>query len=732
MSRSPPSSGLALDLRARARAVADLRLRLVQALVGAKIDLESAKSAADAWLLTALAAEELDIGGVSGALGAAGLGDFAPMNRLVRSVERATGLPIDVPESVRAAVSIRQAQLPFSAPIVLRGGDDPFGQLAQQLRGRHVVEKDGALLLDDRESRRDEGGYYTPFKLARRLAKQALESFEAVPNVIDPACGAGTFLAAAFDVLWEQLEARRREQPADRIAPVAWAVAALHGVEVDKTALLAARLSLAVRAVKADRASGGSGQLALFGQTATYGPLIVDRLRLGDSLSSAPAETVSGTERLRLRLIARDVPGRLPEAAQPDPIVWDTAFPLRFADDEGAFRPGGFDLVLTNPPFVPIDRIPPERRDVLMASLTTAQKRFDLFIGFVERAVTLLNPGGRATLLIPRTFLSEANAEKCRHLVLEQTSLAQVEELGPVAFDGAKVECIALSTIVRKPGDTHEVQIVRHGERKPVLVPQAAFRRAPRFMIRTELADPAADECLRLAAASVQLGRYFCASWGARGTPVSDFHLDAPSSPLAKPLVKGDDLQPFRIKESSRWLLYDTERLYRPSRREFFETEKVLVKKVTGAKGIVCAVDSGNHYTDDSLACVVRKASLVAIPLKDRRKHRIVIAPSQVEPSRRYDLHFVAALLQTPVVQTYYRVMLGGGLNVFPELIEALPLPKPAALDRPEAVELTRMAKAASKGGPFDLNAADKLARQLFELAVPDAPNAAESASSDV
>jgi hypothetical protein len=238
----------------------------------------------------------------------------------------------------------------------------------------------------------------------------------------------------------------------------------------------------------------------------------------------------------------------------------------------------------------------------------------------------------------------------------------------------------------------------------------------PNAMFRVEAAEPAAEECRRLQEHSVPLGRYFCASWGARGSPVKDFHLNSPDHPLAKPMLKGDDVEPFRVRAPTRWLLYDVERLYRPARQELFDAQKVVVRKVTGARGLVCAVDTSGHYTDDSLACVVRKADLAGVPLAVRRRHRIRIAPSQIEPSRHYDLDLVAALLQTNAVQTYYRVQLGGGLNVFPGLIEALPLPSPTQLKGSDAHDLALIGRNAREGKAFDAAAAEVLTRRLFKL----------------
>lgn len=715
------------------RALAPFRIGLVRRFVDSGQLLDDAEFEADRLLLICLTHELLDLGSTTAALLQGLAGWFEPLQRIRRTVAEVTGLPtlgVDDPDTLppapdlfthaksrRTLDELRPDADPFGR---FRRSPDPFGVLGQALR-RFAVTRgpDGMLVQVPRESRKDEGGYYTPFTVARRLAATRLSSVEEdVPAVLDPACGAGTFLTAAFDVLHQTMEKKRRANPDSGIEPVPWTVAALHGVDIDRLAVEATRLSIAVRAVLAEREAGGRlGQLGLFAQAPTFGKLIADRIRLGDSLLSAPTDSTAGTERLRLRLLARDAPGHLLEGSAERPILWDADFPLRYSDEEGAFQPnGGFQVILGNPPFVPVQRIPEERRRQLMASLECAQRRFDLFIGFVERAFTLLSPGGSATLIVPRTFLTERNAESCRRMLLARGRIDFIEELRGLDFDGAQVHCVAIGFSARRATDATPIRLKMAGSRKHHVVPTRMFRQAPGAMLRLEYADPTADECRRLKEASIPLGRYFCAAWGARGTPVREFHFEAQVHPLCRPMLKGDDVSPLSIRKSTRWLLYDVDRLYRPSRPEFFHPEKLVVSKVTGANGLVCAVDEKGHYTDDSLACVVRKADLASIPPAERRRHRISIAPWQIAPSREYDLHMIAALLQTPLVRTYYRVLLGGGLNVFPNLIEELPLPPPESLNRPEALKLGELGRKAARGEGFSEAKADRLARKLFGI----------------
>ena len=143
----------AASAKADWRAIETLRLALVTSLREAGVAFSAAVETADAWLLAGLAAEELNLGGASGALQAAAARDYGPVTELVQEVTRVTGLAIALPVSVGGLTRPNaQEGLPFSVFSIFRQHDDPFGTLAQALRTRLVGERDDAYSIVERSS----------------------------------------------------------------------------------------------------------------------------------------------------------------------------------------------------------------------------------------------------------------------------------------------------------------------------------------------------------------------------------------------------------------------------------------------------------------------------------------------------------------------------------------------------------------------------------------------------
>ena len=130
------------------------------------------------------------------------------------------------------------------------------------------------------------------------------------------------------------------------------------------------------------------------------------------------------------------------------------SFPACFADAHAA---GGFHVVLGNPPWVRLHRIPgslraqfKQRFEVFRAASWQAgaadanaargfASQVDLAALFAERSVSLLRSGGAVSLLLPAKLWRSLSAGGLRRFLLERTALSRIEDLSESrhAFDAA-------------------------------------------------------------------------------------------------------------------------------------------------------------------------------------------------------------------------------------------------------------------------------------------------------
>lgn len=130
------------------------------------------------------------------------------------------------------------------------------------------------------------------------------------------------------------------------------------------------------------------------------------------------------------------------------------SFPIHFADVRAR---GGFDVVLGNPPWVRLHRIPPAERETLRAryrvfraggwesGATRAHAgrgfaaQVDIAALFVERAVRLLRPGAVLSFVLPVKLWQSLAAGGVRRLLAEEARIVELEDFtdAPTMFDAA-------------------------------------------------------------------------------------------------------------------------------------------------------------------------------------------------------------------------------------------------------------------------------------------------------
>jgi len=375
---------------------------------------------------------------------------------------------------------------------------------------------------------------------------------------------------------------------------------------------------------------------------------------------------------------------------------WELEFPEVFFNADGGTKENlGFDCVIGNPPYVNVEGIPSDERDFLMQAgiYTTPIKRMDIFIPFHELSIKLLRYNGHHSFIVPFPLLTQDYGQQLRLFFLKNTIIKSIADLSrykifpdavvrniiPV-FEKKITESDYAINVITQNEDPNKIQAVR-GTVKSVDASQ--FRDTYENMFRIDLTPELHSIQKKIDSKTIKFGKIFAASWGARGVPVEKFHLDSPINKHCKKMVKGGNIERYGLAYSEKWLLYDVKKLYRPSMPDFFENDKVIFQKVTGEHGLIGVFDNQKYYTDDSLICCIPKYRFEGYDENKLHKHKIYTTKDEIDSSKNYNILYVLAVMNSQANGFYFSKFVGYALNVYPENIEYLPIPR-IAFNTPE------------------------------------------------
>ncbi len=135
-------------------------------------------------------------------------------------------------------------------------------------------------------------------------------------------------------------------------------------------------------------------------------------------------------------------------------LHWQVAFPGVWTDWEQAAPPGGFDAVIGNPPYVRQEAIRDQKPS--LAAYRSYDGVADLYVYFVERALSLLRPGGRLAFVLTNKWLKAAYAEKLRALLAEHAWVEDVTDFGHARGFFADADVMPCIVTVRRPDPAQE------------------------------------------------------------------------------------------------------------------------------------------------------------------------------------------------------------------------------------------------------------------------------------
>jgi adenine-specific DNA-methyltransferase len=220
-----------------------------------------------------------------------------------------------------------------------------------------------------------------------------------VSRIVDPACGSGFFLLAAYRYLVRKKTKfhDRSEQVKNLLQDLAGR--SIFGTDIDPDSVSAARIVLLFAFIEESKRSGSGVELS--GQIRGVCTFLIKNIRCGNALiapdyfSGKPVFPFNADERRKV-----------------NPFDWREAFP-HIMDE------GGFDAVIgAPPPYRPFSI--PAREEYFQTHYDTYASSAGLYGYFIERGLSLLKPSGIISVLVPGTFLRSQSARSLRRILLSR------------------------------------------------------------------------------------------------------------------------------------------------------------------------------------------------------------------------------------------------------------------------------------------------------------------------
>jgi type I restriction-modification system DNA methylase subunit len=289
---------------------------------------------------------------------------------------------------------------------------DVLGTAYEQYLGHVVteVQSETGLLAtashvdEKRTKRKSQGIYYTPAFVTKYIVQQTVSRWldehgynpSAPPRILDMACGSGSFLIEAFDVL-DRFVAKQRNQARgesddlhDNLRRLELLQSCIFGVDKDKQAVDVARLNLMLRALH--------GRQKL--------PLLAN---------------IYNADSLR-------------------PETWQQAFPE-------IMHEGGFDVIIGNPPYVRQETLGKEFKIFAQQNFETYTGTADLYVYFIEQAYKELKPDGFLGMIVSNKWMRSNYGKSLRQFLASKTAILEVVDFGelPVFQDASTFPVIIIA-----------------------------------------------------------------------------------------------------------------------------------------------------------------------------------------------------------------------------------------------------------------------------------------------
>lgn len=509
---------------------------------------------------------------------------------------------------------------------------DLLGSIYEQYLGVVLRGTEKRVTLSGETGKRKKMGiYYTPSYIVDYIVKNTVGEYTKDKtideilevNIVDPACGSGSFLIRAFQELCDIIEGKLKsgekaknptfknyENRLNLAQKITILTRCIHGVDLDEKAVELAQLNLLLKLLEGETRETRKQLL----------PNLKNNIKNGNSLIDD--SKVAGDKAFN----------------------WNAQFP-------DVFRNGGFDVVIGNPPWgqKSVKFSENEKEYLKINYPTSVLGQLDIFRFFIEKTIRLISKNGFFAFVLPDIILLK-DYPSTRKLILDSLRIIKMDIWG-MAFENVNLDSCTIIGVKNKIKD-NIIEVTIHTNKEAIKneIPQSNFDRMDGYKFNLYLNDSAANLINKLKK-NGNFGDFFESHEGIHSGNIRDkLFVDKKLDSHSKKLIFGrGEVKRYHLKWAGKYVNYNSSIINKKGgeyaglgRLEYFENKKIVVRR-TGDY-ILASLDEENYYFSNNVfVCLPREGKII-------------------------DLKYVLAILNSKLSTWFYRTIQPRKGKLFAEL----------------------------------------------------------------
>lgn len=328
----------------------------------------------------------------------------------------------------------------------------------------------------------------------------------------------------------------------------------------------------------------------------------------------------------------------------------------------------GFDIVIGNPPYVVPKNLTQNEKKYFIKRYKSALYQINLYLMFIERGLSLGNKNGVLSYIVPNTWLINKTVKDFRKYFIDNYSIHTIADLTnqevfeatvlPIVFVAGKLKNKQKHILVQSQTETGFIDKLE--------IDMSLISDKNNYLINYQLNADNYQLIDTIEKNKIPLENISRVSFGiklyevGKGTPPQTketvinkpFTHNKKINKYCRKLLEGKSIDRYKLNFGGLWLEYG-EWIAAPRKKEMFEGERIVVRRIVDNKGLLCHFIEGD-YCNNSLLHVVK--------LKTEKFHT----------------RYILALLNSLVIGFYFLKKYAREEKTFPEIriheLESLPI----------------------------------------------------------